>query len=408
MMAERDFDVTLYGASGFTGRQTAAYFAALRPPHELRWAIAGRNREKLEAVKQSIGEGGRDVEILVADGGDQKSLDAIAQRTRVMLTTAGPFAIYGTALVDACVRSKTNYVDITGETPWVRGLIDRYHEQAAADGTRIIPFCGFDSVPSDLGTYLLVRSVQSLGLESKGVKAYFQVRGGLNGGTMATMFNLYDAGQYQRARELFLLNPSSRPSSRETEQSSDPTQPRYDREIKAWVGPFVMGTINTRVVRRSQALFDQWGASYGSEFFYQEYAKFGGTLGWAPAIGMTLGMGVLELMLQTPARSLIQRLAPQPGAGPSEHTMNNGWFQCELLSQTDSGRIVRGLIRDQGDPGNRATVKILCEAALCLTQPPETLPGGVRRGGVLTPATGLGDMLADRLRNAGMTLEVSV
>src|SRR5688572_23712569 len=139
MMAERDFDVTLYGASGFTGRQTAAYFAALRPPHKLRWAIAGRNREKLEAVKQSIGEAGRDVEILVADGGDQKSLDAIALRTRVMLTTAGPFAIYGTALVDACVRSKTNYVDITGETPWVRGLIDRYHEQAAADGTRIIP-----------------------------------------------------------------------------------------------------------------------------------------------------------------------------------------------------------------------------------------------------------------------------
>jgi short subunit dehydrogenase-like uncharacterized protein len=159
-MTERRYDVVLYGASGFTGRQTVNYFAAPTHPGELRWAIAGRDLAKLEAVRSQLGSADAGVDILVADSRDSAAVDAMVSQTRILLTTAGPFALYGTTLVDACVRFKTHYVDITGETPWVRDLIDRYHERAAADGTRLIPCCGFDSVPSDLGALLMVRHMQ--------------------------------------------------------------------------------------------------------------------------------------------------------------------------------------------------------------------------------------------------------
>lgn len=407
-MPQRDFDVVLYGASGFTGKQTVAYFAQHAPPGKLRWAIAGRNREKLAAVKAEVGGAAREVEILTAEGNDQAALDAIISRTRVLLTTAGPFALYGTAIVDACVRFQTHYVDITGETVWVKSLIDRYHEQAAASGTRIIPFCGFDSVPSDLGSYLVVRYIQrELGVPCRAVKAYFQMAGGVNGGTLATAFNLYESGQAKQAKDPFLLNPPGEHSARERQQNLDPALPYFDLSIGAWAAPFVMGPINTRVVRRSQALFGQWEMPYGPEFRYQEYSKFGGPLGWLPAAGLTVGGALFEATLQSPLRPWLKSALPAPGAGPSEKTMNEGWFRCELIGETGDGRKVRGLLRDQGDPGNRATVKFLCESALALALNTNDLPGGAQRGGILTPATGLGDVLAERLRQAGMTIEIS-
>jgi short subunit dehydrogenase-like uncharacterized protein len=401
-MQNRDYDVVLYGASGFTGKQTVAYFAQHAP--NVRWALAGRNREKLAAVKAEVGTS---ADILVADSQDQAALNAIAARTRVMLTTAGPFALYGTKLVDACVRYKTHYVDITGETVWVRDLIDLYHEQAAAEGTRIIPFCGFDSIPSDLGAYLIARHIQQqLGVDCRSVKAYFQMAGGVNGGTLATAFNLYESGQAANARHPFLLNPVPEATRAALRQNHDPVAPHYDADLQAWVAPFVMGPINTRVVRRSQALFNEWQAGYGPEFTYQEYTKFNGPLGWLPAAGLATGATMFELALQSPLRPLLKPLLPAPGQGPSERTMNEGWFRCELLGVATDGRQVRGVIKDQGDPGNRATVKFLCESALCLAVNTDALPGGAQRGGVLTPATGLGDVLVERLRQAGMTIEI--
>lgn len=405
-MPERDYDVVLYGASGFTGKQTVEYFAKHAPPG-LRWAVAGRNREKLDAAKNEIGGTAKDAHLLTADSHDQAAIDAIVSRTPVLLTTAGPFALYGTGIVDACVRFKTHYVDITGETVWVKELIDRYHTQAAADGTRIIPFCGFDSVPSDLGNYLLVRHIQcELGVSCKQVKAYFQMAGGVNGGTLATAFNLYESGQAAQARDPFLLDPPGEHSREERLRNLDPAAPFYDSDIGAWAAPFVMGPINTRVVRRSKALFNQWQEPYGPEFSYQEYMKFAGPLGWLPAAGLTAGAAVFEVALQSPLRSLMKSMLPPPGKGPSEKTMNEGWFRCELVGEASDGRRVRGLIRDQGDPGNRATVKFLCESALCLALNGDELPGGAQRGGILTPATGLGEVLAKRLRNAGMVIEL--
>lgn len=406
-MQNRDFDVVLYGASGFTGKQTVEYFARNLKPGELRWAIAGRNRQKLEAVKAEIGGAVKDVAVLVADSQDQAAVDAIVSRTRVMLTTAGPYALYGTPIVDACVRFQTHYVDITGETPWVKDLITRYHDQAAANGTRIIPFCGFDSVPSDLGAYLVARYIQDqLKSQCREVKAFFQVSGGLNGGTMATVFNLIEAGQTERAKDVFLLNPEAEHSRQEIVLNQDPQLPMYDMDVAAWVGPFFMGQINTRVVRRSNALFGQWQAPYGPDFRYQEFMKFGGPLGGIQAVGMTAGTAVFNVTLQSPLRQLMKAMLPKPGDGPSERTMNEGWFRCDLVGTTSDGRKVKGMIRDQGDPGNRATVKFLCESALCLVANSDELPGGQKRGGILTPATALGDVLAERLRNAGMVIEV--
>jgi short subunit dehydrogenase-like uncharacterized protein len=404
--SKRPYDVVLYGASGFVGRQTVEYFAR-RASESVRWAIAGRSRQKLEAVKHKIGA---DVDVLVADSQDQQAIDAIVAQTRVLLTTAGPFALYGNALVDASVRFKTHYVDITGETPWVKSLIDRYHAQAASDGTRIIPCCGFDSVPSDLGTYLIVRYFQALGSPCKTVNAYFQAEGGLNGGTLASGFNLYDSDGATQVSDPFLLNPSSQARSEaEIERNRDPQISSFAPDLDTWVAPFFMGAVNTRIVRRSCALYQQWQDPYGPDFTYQEYLKLDEPLAWLKAASVTAGTALVTGVLQQPpVRALLQPLLPQPGSGPAEQTMNQGWFACELVGTATDGRKVRGLIRDQGDPGNRATVKFLCESALSLALQADELPGGQTRGGILTPATGLGEVLANRLRQAGMTLEIGI
>ncbi|KGF71893.1 saccharopine dehydrogenase [Neosynechococcus sphagnicola sy1] len=406
-MANRRYDVVLYGATGFVGQQTVQYFAQHTHPGQVHWAIAGRNRQKLEAVKSQLGI---EVNVIVADSQDQRAIDEMVSQTRILVNIAGPFAVYGDGIVDACVRIQTHYVDITGETPWVKRLINRYHQQASSDGTRIIPCCGFDSVPSDLGTYLVVRYMQQeLGVPCQAVKAYFQMVGGFNGGTLASGFNLYDSGQADQVRDPFLLNPPGDQSNEKIERNRDPERPHYDPDLNTWVSPFFMSPVNTRIVRRSCALFDQWQAPYGSDFTYQEYLKFNPPWAWLQAKGVTVGMALFSgMMQQTICRHLLQPLLPQPGSGPSQQAMNQGWFHCELLGFASDGRRVRGLIQDQGDPGNRATVKFLCESALCLALNWDELPGGQERGGVLTPATGLGDVLAKRLHNTGMTLEVSV
>jgi len=405
-MSDRAYDVVLYGASGFVGKQTVQYFAKHAPSGQVRWAIAGRNRQKLEAVRDEVGV---TVDVLVADSQDQSKIDAIVAQTRVLLTTAGPFALYANTLVDACVRFKTHYVDITGETPWVKTLIDRYHAQAASDGTRIIPCCGFDSIPSDLGTYLVVRYLQhEFGVACRRVKAYFQAYGGFNGGTLASAFNLYDSNQTTQLSNPFLLNPSSTQTQTEVEQNRDPQFPSFDADLNTWVAPFFMGMVNTRIVRRSSALYETWQEPYGADFTYQEYLSFDEPLAWAKATSVTAGLALFAGVLQQRmVRSLFEPLLPQPGTGPSEQTMNEGWFTCELIATGIDGQKVRGLIRDQGDPGNRATVKFVCESALSLALQADDLPGGQARGGILTPATGLGDVLAHRLKQAGMTVKVT-
>ena len=273
-MTERKYDVVLYGASGFTGRQTVEYFARNTRPSEVRWAIAGRNRQALEAARAQAGESARAADILTADAQDQQAVDAIVSQTRVLLTTAGPFSLYGAKIVDACVRFKTHYVDITGETFWVRDLIDRYHDRAAADGTRIIPCCGFDSIPSDIGTYLVARHIKSkLRTDCREVKSFYQIRGGLNGGTFASASNAQASGHSARMREPFLLNPPAAQTREVDKLDKDPHDARFDADMGAWRTPFVMGVANTRMVRRSAALFEKWGEPTGVNFIIRNFRR---------------------------------------------------------------------------------------------------------------------------------------
>lgn len=402
---ERPYDVVLYGATGFVGRQTVAYFAA--HAQGVRWALAGRSAGKLEKVRQVCGPGASSAGIIVADAADRKALDALAAQASVVLSTAGPFALYGSELVAACVGQRTHYVDITGETPWVRGLIERHHAQAARDGTRIIPCCGFDSVPSDLGAWLVAEAIwQQHGEPCVSVKACHSMRGGLNGGTLASALNAVETGQDRLLADPFLLNPAGT-VPRDIAQHADPIAPHRDADFNAWVGPFVMGPVNTRVVRRTAALLGERGdQAYGTDFSYQEYMRFGrGPLGAAAAVGISIGMGAGQVAIHfKPVRAMARAVAVAPGEGPSERTMDGGSFRCELIGRSASGKVMRGRVAGDGDPGNRATTKFVCEAALALALQLPSLPGG-RGGGVLTPASGLGGVLAERLIAVGMTVE---
>jgi len=404
----RDIDILLYGASGFVGKQAARYLAERARTSGLRIAIAGRDQAKLDAVRAAAGEG--IAQTLVADAHDAAAIAAIVSRSRIVLNTAGPFAKYGDSIVDACVRHRTHYVDITGETPWIRDLIDRHHERAAAEGTRIVPACGFDSVPSDIGAYLVARHVRdSLGTGCRSVRAYFTIAGGFNGGTIASMLSMAEStAAMQRMRDPFLLDPSGEHSPEDIRASDDPRRPTYDAAIKAWTAPFFMGPVNTRVVRRSAALFATFRESYGASFYYQEYMRAGGKRSRLTATIVTVVLGLVEAAIANAGtRRLIRALLPKPGEGPSNEAIRSGFFRCELIGTSEDGRTVSATISDRGDPGNAATVKFVCESALALALDAAALPGGSSRGGVLTPATALGDVLVLRLRAAGMKLELA-
>ncbi|HTM19297.1 MAG TPA: saccharopine dehydrogenase NADP-binding domain-containing protein [Kofleriaceae bacterium] len=369
-----DLDVILYGATGFTGKQTARYFAA-HAPAGLRWAVAGRDPARLEEIAADTNA----TAVVVADAGDPAAVDAMVGRARVLLTTAGPYAKYGSAVVDACVRRGVDYVDITGEVPWVEEQIARHHEAAAARGTRIVPFCGFDSVPSDVGTLLLVEQLRARGQAAGAVSASFKMKGGLNGGTLDSALTMAERGQLDAVGL---------------------ERPRWDAVRRTWLVPFVMSAINTRVVARSAALAAAAGQGYGDRFHYEELMETGSRRGAWLTTG-ALGLLSAATRLRS-GRALARRFGPKPGAGPSEADMDAGFFRTRLLAQP-----LMATLEFAGDPGNRFTVTSLCESALLLARARDRLPGGAGRGGVLTPATALGLPLLDRLRERGLKVTVA-
>jgi short subunit dehydrogenase-like uncharacterized protein len=381
-MSARDFDVVLYGATGFAGRQTVAYFRR-HAPEGLRWAIAGRDRVRLEAL-------GAPVPILVAEAGDQSQVDAIVARTRVLATTAGPFKLFGDPFVDACVRLRAHYVDMSGETARIRGLIDRYHSAAMAAGVRIVNFCAISSTPADLGVFLLDKQ---LGGRLREAKGFFRLGGGsFSGGTIASISHAHDSGDAAREKDIFLLNPDiGRPA---LPLEHDPRHVRYDRDVKAWTAPSPMGLSDTRAVRRSAALT-------GHDIVYQKYVAFPGPRGFFEALGFRTLLGLFgALMRIRPIRALLQKLMP-PGTGPSDAEMHAGWFELRLLGTSESGQPAMVTMKGKGEAGTRITVKCLCESALALAVVEPELP---RTFGVLTPSVAFGDVLTTRLQAAGIEI----
>jgi short subunit dehydrogenase-like uncharacterized protein len=398
-VARRQYDVTLFGATGFTGRLAARYLSEHAPPG-LRWAVAGRSRSKLELLQAETHASG----LVAADSGDLASIEAMVGDARVLASTVGPFARHGGGVVEACVRNGTDYVDITGETSWVRGLIDRHHTAAAAAGTRIVPFCGFDSVPSDLGALLVASWIRDRwGQDTRRVSASFALRGGYGGGTLATALHSAETGELAVGRDVLLLNPTEHASAAERSRSADLGAVRYDPVRRTWLAPFAMARINTRVVRRSNALLDAVGRGYGPEFAYEEAGEHRTR---AAAEVMRLGLGLFDRALASArARALLRRVGPAPGEGPPEHAREEGLMRLRLLAEGASGRQVLATLRARGDPGSDVTVMILSEAALALACQRDALPRAPA-GGVLTPATGLGLLLLDRLEAAGLQVEV--
>tara|TARA_B100000073_G_scaffold258804_1_gene218712 strand:+ start:99 stop:1286 length:1188 start_codon:yes stop_codon:yes gene_type:complete len=389
---QKDIDIIIYGATGFTGKLCVKYFQSLDTT--VTWAMAGRNLIKLEKVAK---ENQTNVEILIADSDDEKALDNLTSRARVILSTTGPFHRYGSKLVASCIKNHTHYVDITGENFWVKGLIEKHHKEASAKGIRIIPSCGFDSIPSDLGTFF---AAKALSQPIKRIESFHSYQGGASGGTLETMFSMGELDLGDDLTDPFLLNPEDSYSNKQKQLSSDRVGIAKKPEINAWSGPFIMATANTRVVRRTEALLALRQESYGADFTYQEHAFH---KSWFSAVKSLVLTGLSVLVLLSPLKRLVKPFLPKPGEGPSESVQENGWFDCKYIVETEEGTKKVFNMSGKGDPGYKVTSKLVSECALCLIEDLERLPGGPEYGGVLTSAAGLGSPLITRLKKAGIS-----
>ncbi len=401
-----NYDVVVYGATGFTGRLVAEYLVnTYGVDGSLSWAMAGRSETKLREVAAQIGA--EDVPLLVADSDDSDSLRALAESARVVCTTVGPYALYGSELVAACAESGTHYCDLTGEVQWMRRMIEAHDEAAVATGARIVHNCGFDSIPSDLGTLFLQNAMlQAHGVPAKQVKLRVNgFSGALSGGTVASMINLMEeAARNPRLRRTladpYSLNPEGSPRG---EDHNDQTGAIYDRDFQRWTLPFIMAAINTRVVRRSNALLD---CAYGEDFGYDEamLAPPGMSGVRARLTATAMSTGTIALAIP-PFRAVAKKFLPSPGEGPSAEEREKGYFDIYLYGRHPEDADCDLIARVQGDrdPGYGSTSKMLAESAVCLAQ--DELDSGA---GFLTPAAAMGERLIERLEaSAGLqfTLE---
>ncbi len=404
---ERELDVVVFGATGFVGRLTAEYLGEHAPPG-VRVGLAGRSRERLEVVRESLGPVAAAWPLIVADTTDPASVRALARSTRVVATTVGPYVRYGMPLVEACAEEGTDYADLTGEVLFVRETLATWNGVAASTGSRIVHSCGFDSVPSDLGVLLLAERARADGeghLEDTTLVVR-RMKGGFSGGTVDSARAMAQAVAADRSLLRVLADPYSLSPDRDQEpdvgSQPDTVRIRRDASVGAWVGPFVMASYNTRVVRLSNAL---QGWSYGRAFRYREAMAFGSDAAAplrAAATAAGLAVGVVGLAFG-PTRTVLDRFLPAPGEGPDEETRRSGRFDIEIRTRTSTGAGYRCVVAAEGDPGYQATCVMLGESALSLALDRDRTPD---RAGVLTPAAALGDALADRLRAAGFELTV--
>jgi short subunit dehydrogenase-like uncharacterized protein len=395
-------DVVVYGATGYVGALVAAYLAE-HAPAGTSVALAGRSAERLEAVRARLG---RDWPVIVADAGDAAAVQRLAGSARVVISTVGPYAKYGRLLAHACAAAGTDYVDLTGEVLFVRDSAEENHDLARSTGARIVHSCGFDSIPSDLGVHLLHAQAEADGAGplTDTTLVVTRRRGGLSGGTIDSIRNQVDVLKQDPALRRLVADPYVLSPNREQEPDLG-RQPdlvtlrgaEVDPSLHGRLAPFVMAPYNTRIVRRSNALRD-W--AYGRRFRYREAMSVGGWPLAAEAVQVGLG-GLVLAFAVPPARFVADRLLPKPGDGPSERTRRTGHFTVDVYTRTESGARYKARIAAKGDPGYAATALMISESALALAldRPPT-------EGGVLTPATGIGDALVNRLRTAGMELTV--
>ena len=414
--SDREYDVVVYGATGFVGTLVAEYLAQHSGSANI--ALAGRNQNKLEKVREEIAQdtgvsASREWPLLVADSFDAPSLRDMANKTKVVISTVGPYTRYGEELVRACAEAGTHYVDLCGEALFMHRTITKFHSTAEQSGARIVHACGFDSIPSDIGMLMLHEAAKESGEPLTEATMLVKMKGGLSGGTIDSMRVQTAEAKKDSEGAKAIGDPYGLSADRSAEPSKDDpelgSQPDFGIINTAkhggpegWAGPFLMAGSNTRVVRRSNSLLDH---AYGPRLRYAEYQPTGAGLKGrltAFALAGALGLGFTLLNVDK-LRPLLSRWVPEPGDGPSKESRESGFFKTTHYGTTESGKRYTSTVSAQGDPGYKATCAMLSEAALTLALDQDKFPQ--RAGGILTPATALGTAYVDRLRAAGFSIE---
>ncbi|MGS2718985.1 saccharopine dehydrogenase family protein [Paraglaciecola aestuariivivens] len=387
MSQNKEFDIVIYGASGFTGRLVAEYLAKhYTGDNKIKWAMAGRSAQKLAQVRDSI-QAPKNTPLVVANSADLDSIQQMLDRTKLVLTTVGPYQLYGSDLVAMCAKSGVDYVDLCGEPVWMSEMIQAHHQTAQNSGARIVFSCGFDSIPSDLGVYHLQQlAKQQFGKVMPKVRCRVRkMKGTFSGGTAASFKATLLAAKIDPAKMQALLNPFSLTPGFTGAAQPYGNKPYYEEDLGTWVTPFVMAAINTRNVQRSNFLLNQ---AYGEDFVYDEMFITGpGEKGEAIAQAMAND------------KSLGGDGGPKPGEGPSKEEREAGFYDMLYLGSDGQGNSIKVAVTGDRDPGYGSTSKMIAEAAICLVKDCQDT-----QGGIWTTAPAMGDRLIKRLQqNAGLT-----
>ena len=401
MSNTKQLDLIIWGATGFTGQLVSEYINKKYSNTALKWGIAGRNKEKASVIAERLNIA-KD-RIFIADCNDLESLIKLTSKTKVICTTVGPYAKLGTNLIEACIKTNTNYCDITGETQWIRKMIDKYHSKAKENKIKIINSCGFDSIPSDMGVFYSQKNL----FEKTGKYANIinmrvaGAKGGISGGTYNSLSNVLEEARVDKEVRKTLTNPYGlNPIGKQNgPDKTDLQTVIFDKISNSWIAPFVMAGINTKIVRRSHALID---FKYGSDFSYDE-----ATLSGKGVLGQVKGyLSLIPIFLATRKKgsfikNIVDYILPKSGEGPSQKTRISGYYNLRFyLTQQD--KIYLSKVIGDMDPGYGSTSKMITESAVCLVKDCKDLPGGI-----YTPAASMGEKLIKRLeRNAGLSFKV--
>ncbi|MDX1657468.1 MAG: saccharopine dehydrogenase NADP-binding domain-containing protein [Nitriliruptorales bacterium] len=407
-------DVVVFGATSFVGRLLCRYLADRHGfvgdgPEGLTWAVAARSRAKLDRLISELGDGAKALDVLVADALDEHDVSRLTGSARVVVTTVGPYTLYGSGLVAACAEAGTDYLDLAGETPWLRRMIDAHQAPAEASGARLVPCSGFDAIPSDMGVRVLQQAAaERFGAPATRVRmAVKAMRGGASGGTLASILNAVDEVRSDPDARKQLGNPYALcpEGHRSGVRQPEVMRPQHDAVFDRWLAPFVMSALNTRVVHRTNALLDY---PYGEDFRYDEAMMTGGgTAGIAGAAGVTLGLAAFMGAAATPGlNKLLPKVLPDPGEGPSPEARRKGFWDFRFWGETGAGERLTAQVTGDRDPGYASTAKMLGEATACLALDVPARDEQIG-GGFWTPASLLGDDLINRLEtHAGVTFSV--
>ena len=400
----KQFDIIIWGASSFTGKLVTEYLFNKFGSSKIKWAIAGRDLGKLKKVRSQVAD--KNIPIFIADSFDEESLLKFVKKTKVICSTVGPYSLYGTKLVKLCVENYTNYCDITGEAHWIRTLIDNFHEEAKSKKIKIVNSCGFDSIPSDMGVYFIQNEMKKVyKTYAKSIKMRVAgIRGGISGGTYSSINNLLkeayaDKIVFKVLNNPYGLNPKDKMDGLD---KKDLRKIIFDKESNSWIYPFIMAGINTKIVRRSNALLN---FQYGNDFRYDEAMMAGkGFSGFWKAILAVFPLAMVGLNPNSFLKKIINSFMPKPGEGPGVEKRKNGFYNLRFYITIDEKRKAFAKVIGDSDPGYGSTSKMLAESALCLAL--DNLP---KNYGILTPSSAMGEKLLDRLiKNAGLSFEIKI